>query len=207
MGEDFLKRFKELVTFSYRTGKVHFGLKTAKELVSKGYRGFLVLAEDVSPRVEREAFFIKKRGYNVYKIPVSKEELASWFDKGAVGVLFLPNTRLTFKIEKLLGENAKKLPPLRGLKNGEVSNLETKRIRRTAGHRLQRTEKNLKGKFRFKRKGQYEGYGGPKANHRPNNRGSQIAPSRSGGKGGDSSPSGSDRGKRGGDKGGNPRGA
>ena len=49
--------------------------------------------------MEREAFFIKKRGYNVYKIPVSKEELASWFDKGAVGVLFLPNTRLTFKIE------------------------------------------------------------------------------------------------------------
>jgi ribosomal protein L7Ae-like RNA K-turn-binding protein len=206
MGEDFIKRIRELITLNHRIGKVYFGLKTAKELVSKGYKGFLILAEDVSPRVEREAFFIKKRGYNVYKIPVNKEELASWFDKGAVGVLFLPNTSLTFKIEKLLRENAKRLPPLRGLKNGEVSSLETKRVRRTIGNRLQRTEKDIKREFRFKRKGQYQSYGGPKTDHRPNNRGSKISSTRARGKRRNSPSRGEQRGPRGENQRGNPRG-
>ncbi|HID79079.1 MAG TPA: hypothetical protein EYP42_00880 [Aquificales bacterium] len=164
----FIKRLKELLTLAHRIGKVYFGLKTAKELVSRGYKGFVILSKDVSPRVEREVFFMRKKGYNIYKIPFDKTELASWFDKRAVGVLFLPNTRLTFKIEKLLREYEKILPPLRGLKNGEVSSLETKGIRRAVRNRLQRIKKNSEGEFRIVRKGKYQSYGRFKTNYRPN---------------------------------------
>ncbi len=165
-----LEKVKNLLTLTHRAGKVYFGLTTAKDLIAKGFKGFLIIADDVSPRVERECSFFKKRGYNVYQIPVSKKNLGSWFGKGEVGLLFLPNHSLTFKIESLLKNFRFKkdsTPYGRGLKHKEVTSLETKRIRRRIGNRLQKTPSNIKGEFWSKRSGKHKGYRGFKANNRP----------------------------------------
>ncbi|NPB04824.1 MAG: ribosomal L7Ae/L30e/S12e/Gadd45 family protein [Aquificae bacterium] len=167
--ERFLKRLKELLTFTHRTGRVFFGLDTAKELVSRRYRGFLIVAADASPRVDREVSFFRKKGYNFYKLPVGKEELGSWFGKRTVGVLFLPNANLTYKIEQLLRDGRRWL-----LKPGEVEKLEAERVRRTAGRGLQKVKANFNRNFGArpeKNKGLDEGNRGPEADDRPPRRG------------------------------------
>jgi hypothetical protein len=118
-----------------------------------------LIAEDLSPRVKRELSFLKKRGYNIYELKVDKKTLGSWFGKDTVGVLFLPNTKLTFKIEKLLltdNSLGNELPTsfaevAGSTTNKEVDNLEAKRIRRATRPRFQSDKKNFKRRFRHKR--------------------------------------------------------
>jgi ribosomal protein L7Ae-like RNA K-turn-binding protein len=185
-----LQRLKGLLTLTHRAGKLHFGLENAKMLTSKGYKGFIVFADDLSPRTERELEFISRKGYNIYKLKVDKKTLGSWFGKDTVGVIFLPNTRLTFKIENLLleGEGGISHPRAgRETKSKEVKQLETKGIRRAVRNRLQKIEKNFEGRFRFKRSRQYKGYGRPQTDDRPGGGGSERASAaRRGGKRGKS---------------------
>ncbi len=172
MDDKKIQAIRDGVTFSHRIGKVFFGLKTVKELVSRNFKGFVILSNDVSPRVLREASFLQKKGYNIYQIPIDKKTLGSWFGKGEVGVLFLPNHSLTFKIESLLKDFKKDFPPFsRGLKHKEVASLETKRIRGRTGNRLQKASSDIKGEFWSKRSRKYKGYRRPKTNYRPNSGG------------------------------------
>lgn len=151
------EQLKSLLTLAYRAGKVHFGWDNVKFFTRNRRKGFVIFTSDLSERMKRELRFIAAKGYNVYKLNIDKKTFGSWFGKETVGMLFLPNTKLTFKIENLLSEEGEKLHPVR--KSGgvsqhkEVEQLETQRVRRTIRNRLQKTPKNIKGKFRFKRQG------------------------------------------------------
>ena len=166
-----LDTLRNLLTLAYRAGKTKFGLQTAKELIARRYRGFILLADDISPRVKREAFFFQKRGYNVYKLPFDKKNLGTLFGKGEVGVLFLPNSSLTLKIENLLRDLKATFTPPANIKGGskpkEVTSLATEKIRGRKGYRLPTVEKNIKGEFRTKRSREYKGYRRFKADYRP----------------------------------------
>ncbi|MEO2153143.1 MAG: ribosomal L7Ae/L30e/S12e/Gadd45 family protein [Aquificota bacterium] len=154
-----LETLKNLLGLVNRSGKITFGFDNVKWKTNKGFKGFILIAEDLSPRVKRELSFLKKRGYNIYELKVDKKTLGSWFGKDTVGVLFLPNTKLTFKIEKLLltdNSLGNELPTsfaevAGSTTNKEVDNLEAKRIRRATRPRFQSDKKNFKRRFRHKR--------------------------------------------------------
>jgi len=158
-----LNQLKSLLTLAHKAGKVYFGLDTLKILSKKNYRGFAIVAEDISNRSLKELLFLATKGYNIYKLKgVDKKTLGSWFGKRTVGVIFLPNTKLTFKIENLLLKEGSEATPLDGgryRKSKEVKQLETQRICGTTGNRLQKIKKNTEGRFRFKRSGKHKGNG------------------------------------------------
>jgi ribosomal protein L7Ae-like RNA K-turn-binding protein len=170
-----MERLKELLTLAHRAKKTVLGWENVKDLTKRGYRGFVLLAEDISDRIKREAYFLTKKGYKIFLLKINKKNLASLLGKkgGNVGAIFLPNTKLTFKIEKLLLEDrtlGKKIS------RREVANLEVKRIHRTTRFRLQENKENFKGRVRSSRKGKYEINRGTKGSNRPDNNPTSSTP-------------------------------
>ncbi len=93
------KQIISLLQLGWRSRQIKIGYDDVLFALKKGQKGFLILAEDISKRTQRNILFKYTGDY--YKL-FTKDKLGRAIGKNEVGIIFIPQNKYGQKLKQLI---------------------------------------------------------------------------------------------------------